>query len=171
MKKQCIIATCALLLFAAGCSNEPDTLIGEQPKPTNWVVPDNYDMTASMTAIVKVDLTKTYPEQLKAIADTVQLISKDDVLAAFSDSTCLGVAQLVDSLFFLYITGPLSVSGNGLSGEAGLSSGSVAVSLRYYSAYFKNTFEAPNAFSFVNDTRLGSVSQPLTPEFVKVKKD
>jgi len=163
MKHISLIASCLLLLMAVGCSNEPDTLISDQTKPTTWTVPEDYDMTTSMTAIVKVDLSLTYPEQMKAISDTVQIISKDDLLAAFVDSTCLGVAQFVDGLFFLYITTP--------AGKASSLTNNQSVTLRYYSAYFKNTFEALNAFPFVNDTQQGTVSQPLTPEFLMVKKE
>lgn len=162
MKRISLIITCVLLLLAVGCSNEPDTFIGNQEKPTTWTVPDDYDMTTSMTAIVKVDLSLTYPEQMKSVSDTVQLLSENDLLAAFVDSTCLGVAQFVEGLFFLYITTP--------AGEASLLTNHQSVTLRYYSAYFKNTFEALDAFLFANDTQQGTVSQPFKPEFLMVKK-
>ena len=165
--KSCSILLCALLLLAAGCKKEeqntPETFVSDKERPT-WIAVEVPDMTSSMTAVIKVDLATQYPDQA---ADFV--LEDNDLLAAFSGETCLGIASPQDGLFYLYITAPLSVSGNGLSGEAGQSSVSEAVSLRYYSAHYKNLFEAKDAFHFVNDDHLGTVAEPLIPTFVVVK--
>ena len=104
-----------------------------------------------MTAVVKVDLKAQYPETAADWQPSV-----NDLLAAFSGETCLGVAQPQDGLFFLYIASP--VTGN-------LSS----VTLRYYCAHYKNLFEAKDAFPYGNEETLGSPTTPLTPAFVVVK--
>ena len=44
-----------------------------------------------------------------------------------------------------------------------------AVTLRYYSAHYKNLFEAKDAFVFRNDDHLGTVAAPYAPAFVVVK--
>jgi len=38
-----------------------------------------------------------------------------------------------------------------------------AVTLRYYSAHYKNFFEAKDAFTFANDAHLGTVAEPFVP--------
>ena len=78
-----------------------------------------------MTAVVKVDLKAQYPEK----ASDWQL-NDNDLLAAFNGETCLGVASPKEGLFFLYIAGTEG-----------------AVTLRYYSAHYKNFFEAKDAFT------------------------
>ena len=159
--KSCSILLCALLLLAAGCKKEeqnaPETFVSDKARPT-WTAPEVTDMTSSMTAVVKVDLAAQYPDKA---ADFV--LDGNDLLAAFSGETCLGIAQLQDGLFFLYIASPISNS----NGDP--TSNSEAVTLRYYSAHYKNLFEAKDAFPFVNDDHLGTVSAPLIPTFVVVK--
>ena len=154
--KSCSILLCALLLFAAGCKdqNKPESFLSDKSRPT-WTAPADYDYTSSMTAVVKVDLKAQYPEKA---ADFV--LDDNDLLAAFSDETCLGVASPDDGLFFLYIACPSSLQGG---------DGTRLVTLRYYSAHYKNFFEAKDAFPFVNDDHLGTVAEPLVPAFVVVK--
>lgn len=72
---------------------------------------------------------------------------------AFAGETCLGIASPQDGLFFLFIGAP--VTGNPSS-----------VTIKYYSAHYKNLFEAKDAFPFVNDDHLGTVANPLAPTFV-----
>jgi hypothetical protein len=105
-----------------------------------------------MTAVVKVDLKAQYPDKA---ADFV--LDDNDILAAFSGETCLGTASPQDDLFYLFIAGP--VTGNPSS-----------ITLRYFSAHYKNLFEAKDAFSFVNDDHLGTVAEPLIPPFVLAAK-
>ena len=148
-----IIASCALMLLAAGCKQkpvEPESIIGTTVRPV-WTDPEDYDMSSSMTAIVKVDLSKTYTaEQLNA-ANYQQ--TAEDLLAAFSGDKCLGVAEQVNGLFFLYITAP----------EEGSN-----VTIKHYSSVLKNIFTA-QPVAFRNDTQLGTVSEPYLPAWTVVK--
>ena len=147
----------ALLLFGAtSCSDEPETIIGTKDAPS-WTAPEKYDMTASMTAIIKVDLSFSYPEQVAALPDSVQVVSDGDVLAAFADTACLGVADYVDGLFYLYVSGPTS------------SDSETKLTLRYYSKALKNNFVAPDAMVFANDAHEGSIAKPVMPKFVMEK--
>ena len=144
----CTLSLCTLV----GCKdkNTPETFASDQPRPT-WATLENYDYNSSMTAVVKVDLKAQYPDQA---ADFV--IKDDDLLAAFSGETCLGTASPEEGLFYLYIAAP--VTGNPSS-----------VTLRYYSAHYKNLFEAANAFTFQNDAHLGTIAEPFVPTFVVAK--
>ena len=163
MKHQFLtLATCALLLFAAGCKKDeptptPETFNSNVSAPT-WAAPEDYDMTSSMTAVIKVDLAAQYPDIAKDF-----VLNDNDLLAAFSGETCLGVAVPDDGLFFLYIAGLSSDS------DSGLSSVSEAVTLRYYSAHYKNLFEAKDAFPYVSDSNQGNADTPFIPTFVVVK--
>lgn len=154
MKKIFILATCGLLLLAAGCKNgddkgqEPKTLSANVAAPT-WTAPTEYDYTSSMTAVIRVDLSKQHPTAAAGFS-----LNEGDQLAAFAGNDCLGVAQHESGLFYLYVVAPAN-------GEA--------VTLRYYSANYKNLFEAKDAFSFANDAHLGTVAEPLVPTFVVAK--
>jgi hypothetical protein len=108
-----------------------------------------YDMTSSMTLIVKVDLSITYPEQVASIGWNT---SPNDLLAAFDGTNCIGIANCQDGLFFLYVTAPKD--GNQLT-------------LTYYSAQLKNLFDAEQITSFHNDAIIGSGAAPFTPKFTK----
>ncbi|MBO4250232.1 MAG: hypothetical protein J5884_03140 [Paludibacteraceae bacterium] len=92
-----------------------------------------------------------YPDKA---ADFV--LDNNDLLAAFSCETCLGTASPQDDLFYLFITGPVTDNPS-------------PITLRYYSAHYKNLFEAQDAFSFANDAHLGTVAEPFLPAFVEVK--
>jgi len=158
MKKYMLIASCALLLLAAGCKSQSDnepsapqpsqqqlaTLYGNIERPA-WVVSPDYDLTSSMTAVVRVNLKEQFP----ALA-TDFVLTENDLLGAFSGETCLGAITPEGELFFLYIAGPAA-------------GGSSSVTLRYYSAHYKNLFEAKDAFPFKNDTQVGTVSTPFVP--------
>ncbi len=155
-----IIISCALLLLAAGCKQDKDrepagtqtpaSLSGNEQRPA-WAMPDGYDMTSSMTAVVRIDLTRNYAEEVKSAG---YQMTADDMLAAFDgNETCLGVAEQADGLFWLYIAGNGDSTGR--------------IRLRYYSAALKNVFVSEE-FAFVNDTRLGTVNEPYTPLFTVV---
>ena len=159
MKNQFLtLATCALLLLAAGCKPK------EEPKPEpepvqnltadvarpDWTAPEDYDYTSSMTAVIRVDLAAQYPD---AAADFV--LDDQDLLAAFIGDECCGVATPQDGLFYLYISSPVTDNPS-------------PVTLRYWSAHFKNLFVAADAFPFVNDNNQGSYSTPFVPNLTVV---
>ena len=152
-----------LTVFIAGCKNQqkPDepaidtSLIGNVDAPS-WQSPEEYDMTTSMTAVIKVDFSQSFTaEQLAGIKDKMtdgQIAHQGDLLAAFSGDNCLGVDTLgadQSKLFFLFMT-----AGN---------SGATDVQLRYYSTQLKNVFVSKTSFPFSNDEHLGSVAAPHTP--------
>ena len=80
------------------------------------------------------------------------LLDDDDLLGAFAGEQCLGVASLVDGYFFIYINEPEDENS--------------FVTLRYYSAHYKNIFEAEDVFPFRNDDHIGTVAEPFIPAFV-----
>lgn len=152
-----------LLLAAALCfascddKNKPtptpteQDLYGNAARPT-WTAIEVPDMTASMTAVIKV-------QKLAGVAIPDSCVGGNDVLAAFSGETCLGIAQPQDGLFFLFVAGP-TTNDQELTAN---------VTLRYYSAHYTNLFEAKDAFPFANDARLGTVAEPFKPTFVVAK--
>ena len=154
MKKHLyVFALCALVLsLFAGCKksdSDPETFAANVARPS-WTAPAQYDYTSSMTAVIKVDLKAQYPD---LAADWA--FKENDLLAAFSGDKCLGVATLLENgLLNLYIAGP---AGDG------------KVSLRYWSAQYKNLFEAKDVFPFVNDGRQGTPDNPFVPAFVVAK--
>ena len=143
------IVLCALLLLAAGCKkdeNGPDvptspsaSIYGNIDQP-DWAVPTDYDMTSSMTAIVRVTLLADYQS------------SEEDMLAAFSGATCIGVGSYNAqyNAYWLYI--------------AALTSGG-EVTLKHYSAAYRNIFVATATIPFRNDAQLGTISAPYTPQW------
>ena len=156
MKKSFIFALCSLsmvmLLLFSGCKNkeqDPETFVSDKTRPV-WTAPEKSDMTSSMTAVVKVDLKAQYPS---IAADFV--LNENDLLGAFAGEQCLGVAQLQEGYFFIYINSPAESSSQ--------------VTLRYYSAFYKNLFEAKDAFPFKNDDILGTIADPYIPSLVVVK--
>ena len=152
-----VILSCAMLLFAAGCKekNTPEdpgttpveNIAGNVSKPS-WSNPDDYDMTSSLTAIVKVDLSIKYPEQA---AKEHWAVASDDLLAAFAGESCIGVAELSDGLFWLYVTAPEN---------------NEEITIKYYSSKLKNIFVSEETFPYRNDYQLGTVSAPYSPAFV-----
>ena len=156
MKKSFIFALCSLsmvmLLLFSGCKNkeqDPETFVSDKTRPV-WTAPEKSDITSSMTAVVKVDLKAQYPS---IAADFV--LNENDLLGAFAGEQCLGVAQLQEGYFFIYINSPAESSSQ--------------VTLRYYSAFYKNLFEAKDAFPFKNDDILGTIADPYIPALVVVE--
>ena len=123
---------------------------GNLPKP-EWTAVADYDMTASMVAIVKVENLNN-----RVIYDQIAT-DKEALLAAFAGEECLGVAQpdSVTGYFFLYICSP---------------SNEDTIRLKYYSAMYKNIFVDKNEFLFVNDALKGSVKDPYIPSLWAVKQ-
>ena len=155
-KKLLLAALCSLsmvlLVLFSGCKNkeqDPETFVSDKTRPV-WTAPEKSDITSSMTAVVKVDLKAQYPS---IAADFV--LNENDLLGAFAEEQCLGVAQLQEGYFFIYINSPAESSSQ--------------VTLRYYSAFYKNLFEAKDAFPFKNDDILGTIADPYIPALVVVK--
>ena len=119
---------------------------GNVPTP-DWDVAPGYDYTSSMTAVVAVDLTSTYPD----ITASDWQIDSGDRMAAYAGEECVGVTTPTDGLFFLYIVAP---SQNGDD-----------IKLMYYSAQLHNIFEGDILLQFENGSRIGTVTDPLTPMF------
>ena len=113
----------------------------------SWAVSEDYDMSSSMTVTTQVDLSLTYPDQVKSTKWTV---SSDDLLAAFDGENCIGLAKPTDGMFYLYVTAPKSGS---------------AVTLKYYSASLKNLFKADETLVYSNDAIIGSVAEPYAPNW------
>lgn len=137
------IALCAVLLLAAGCKEEqpvdPYVTPGNTPNP-NWVITGDNDMTASMTAIVKVSFA-----------------SQSGTLAAFIGNDCCGIAEYKADygLYWLYISPVKEGGGN--------------VRLRFYSPSLKRIYDAKSTFPFRNDNLLGTLAAPHTPQWTVAK--
>ncbi len=142
-----VLVSIVAIVFNAckGKQNEPESIVGNAARPT-WTASADYNLTASMTAVIKVDLSVTYPEQVQTLNKTI--VNENDILAAFDGDKCVGVAQFTDGLFYLFIT----------EGEY--------IRLRYYSSLLKNTFVCLETITFRNDEQLGTVSEPFIPNFV-----
>ena len=146
---------CTLLL--PGCKNNrnnpdnPQSIIGTTARP-GWTKPDIYDMTSSMTAIIKVDMTLTYSAKQLSEADYHQ--SDNDMLAAFEGENCLGVAEQKNNMFFLYISAPKE---------------NTEVQLRFYSDALRNIYTANESLTFSNDACIGTILYPYTPKFELAK--
>lgn len=130
----------AVLLIGAGCENSaPVVNPGDTPNP-NWVLTVENDMTSSMTAVVKVSFAE-----------------KEGILAAFIGDDCCGVTSsenYIDGRYNLYI----SPSAQGED-----------VQLKFYSPDLKRIFVAKQTFKYTNNDRLGSPSNPYTPEWTVAK--
>ena len=130
----------SLFLFAlCSCVDDKDPYVnpGTTENP-NWVVTVENNMTASMTAIVKVKFTE-----------------KEGILAAFMGNECCGIAQISEGLYWLYITPATEAGGK--------------VQLRFYSPDLKRIFDAKEQFDYINDSNLGTVAEPYTPEWTVAK--
>lgn len=84
-----VFALLALAVSFSGCKDNSDPYInpGDTPDPQWKITVDTTDMTASMTAIVKVSFTV-----------------KQGTLAAFMGDDCGGIADYIDGLYYLYIS-------------------------------------------------------------------
>ena len=148
----------ALLILAVGCKqkNQPQSIMGNKNKPA-WTTISEYDMSNTMTMIVRVDLSKSYPEQYNAYIATQDDglgISSNDLLAAFAGETCIGCKSLnEDGLFYLSVVQPMNdPMGN--------------FKLIYYSEKFRNIFVSTDSYTFVTDGMIGTPDKPLEPTFV-----
>ena len=153
-----ILASCSLLLLAAGCKKDKDkepetTLTGNVSRPTTWTVSEDYDYTSSMTAVIKV-------ANINGQIVNEQIVNENDLLSAFVGDNCVGVVSpdTQTGLFFIYISAPNEQMVN-----------EQMVNLKYYSVHYKNIFEAENVFPFQNDAHLGTIAEPIIPTFISIK--
>jgi hypothetical protein len=150
----CILSGLTVLFAACDKKDDPTpekNLYGDIARPA-WTVPANPDPNFSMTAVIAV-------QKLEGVNIPDSVVSANDVLAAFSGETCLGIAKYEEGLFFLYIAQPTANSQE-LTAN---------VTLRYWSAHYTNLFIAADAFPFVNDTQKGTPDTPFIPAFVVTK--
>ena len=130
----------AVLLIGAGCENsDPVVNPGDTPNP-NWELTVENDLMSSMTVIVKVSFAE-----------------KEGILAAFIGDDCCGVTtseNYNEGRYNLYIS----------PSEQGED-----VQLKFYSPDLKRIFVAKKTFKYVNNDRLGSPSNPYTPEWTVAK--
>ena len=147
-----IVAACAAMLLATGCKdekqNQPESIIGNTPKPT-WVAPENYDLSSSMTAIVRIDLKSVYTDEQLAAVDYKR--ASDDLLAAFAGETCLGVGDWKEenNAYWLYIVAPENAD---------------EITLKHYSASLKHIF-VTESIPYSNGANLGTVEKPYNPKW------
>lgn len=163
MKKLTIIL-CTTLLCLIGCNrnNNPEEdkygekgtgyLFSNKETPA-WQAPTNYDYTSSMTVVIQISKLNGTPIKPSAIGD-------GDVMAAFVGDSCCGKVEPIDGLFFLFITQPNSPS------DDTTSISQLPITVRYYSAHYKNIFVAEAAFTYKSATHLGTDSEPIEPDFL-----
>jgi len=142
-----------LTFFFTSCkksdSDSPSAFMADVSRPT-WTAITDYDMPSSMNIIAAVDLKQQFP----SLAADWQL-TDNDLLAAFIGDQCCEVAKPHNSLFYLYITLPMSqISEN-------------KITLRYWSAYYKNVFTGAETIYFVNDDILGTIDEPYQVPFAE----
>ena len=134
-------ALCALLLLAAGCKDNSDPFVtpGNVANP-EWTVSGENNMTSSMTAVVKVSFAEN-----------------EGTLATFMGDQCCGIAEYIAEygLYWLYMS-PVTEAGGD-------------VQLRFYSPDLKRIFDATSTFPYSNDSQLGSVAEPYTPQWCVAK--
>ena len=120
-----------LLVVLMGCEKKDPVETQQDVENPNWkITVDTTDMTASMTAIVKVSFT-----------------SQPGTLAAFMGNDCCGIAEYKADygLYWLYIS-PAKETTN--------------VQLKFYSPNQKRIYKAKETFPFVNNKHLGTISDP-----------
>ena len=143
-----VLLTLATLVSCDKETNEEKQTLTNGPM---WRMTNDYDYSSSMTAIVSVDVSSENETTTNQWHTTT-----NDLMAAFADSVCVGVAECTDGLFYLYITKPKTDN-------------IPNISLYYYSAMLNATFCAPDVFPYANDSRQGSTDNPLRPVFTVVE--
>ena len=95
IRRSFIIVVLFLLCLTACEKKDPYVNPGDTPDPQWKITVDTNDMTASMTAIVKVSFT-----------------GKQGTLAAFMGDDCGGIADYIDGLYYLYISPSANANAN-----------------------------------------------------------
>ena len=145
-----IILTCFVCLLT-GCSKDSsdDYYMGNVERPS-WTTNSNYDYSSSMTAIVRVELIQTFPDN-----GDIFVYGEGDLLAAFVDDECVGVASMVDGLYFLYMALPDNYN----------SSANIVINLHYYNASLKRIFLSESSLEYQSDACIGTADNPMTLSF------
>lgn len=130
-----LLLTIVPLLSSCKPGNVPDV------PSVKWSLSDNINPLISMT------LTTGYPADFESSA------SKEDKVAVFRDSICVGVASpeetSLGTRFFVLIYG--AESNEELSRE---------LIIRFYSKEHRRIFHASESIIFASDTQVGTVSDP-----------
>lgn len=148
------MALFSLLLLVVGCNSSEDpelSIFGYQSKPA-WKVSQDYDMSSSMTMIVKVDLTSVYTA--KQLSDARFEVKEDDIMAAYADTVCLGIDSLIGGLNHIYV--------------GATSEGVEAFKLKYYSSMLKHIFVSESIPYEVQGTK-GTINDPFVPKWTVEK--
>lgn len=158
---QLIIALlCTLLCTLSACKKDTSSKesLATANNAPNWVAPKDYDLSSSMTAIVKVDLSLEDPDNQDNLRPSITdyEVNESDLLAAFCDGICLGVTHPIDDRFYLYIASPAD------NGEPDIFH---VITLRYYSTTLKKIFEAPDVLAYQTDAHIGTYNEPFMPIF------
>lgn len=92
-----VFALLALAVSFSGCKDNSDPYVnpGDTPDPQWKITVDTTDMTASMTAIVKVSFAQS-----------------QGTLAAFMGNDCCAVADYIEGLYWLYISPAANANAN-----------------------------------------------------------
>ena len=137
----------ALAVFFTACKGKeqpvaPYLTPGSTENP-NWGVSGDNDLTASMTAIVKISFT-----------------DQPGILAAFIGNDCFGIAEYKEEygLYWLYIA---PATKEGMNYQSPITN----VQLKFYSPNLKRIFVATSTLPFVNDTNHGTIAAPYTPSW------
>ncbi len=140
----------AIAVSFSGCKDKPGALVGGIEKPV-WTATTDYDLSSSMTAVVRVDLFGSFTDEELSAAKYAP--SANDELAAFAGTTCLGVGTWNETYdaYWLYITAPTDDE---------------ELVLRYYSASLKQIFIATTTLPYHNDTQVGTAAAPYTPKWI-----
>ena len=170
--KKIMMLLCSIVLLIASCSKEKSSEPILQPQSDSiesktgndsisissnvakpdWTAPTEHDYANSMTAVVKIDLAASFPNTKEKDTEA----GDDDLFAAFVGTQCVGVGELIDGLYYIYISAPDNAEEN-------------QVTLKYYNTALKNIFTAKDVFSFKNYATIGTVSEPFTPTFTVEK--
>lgn len=139
-----------LLLLVVGCNNseEPEqSIVGYQAKP-EWKVSQDYDMSSSMTMIVKVDMTSVYTDQ--QLSEVRFEVKDNDIMAAYADAVCLGLDTLIDGLNHIYV--------------GATSEGVESFRLKYYSSVLKHIYVS-ESIPYEVQGHKGTIGTPFVPKW------
>lgn len=147
MNMKRFFANMSLMIALAVASVSCERAEGLQSRPSDWTVPSNLHYS---------DMTVTIDRRTLPPAVTV---SQYDLLGAFIDGQCRGVAEPVADIdgqvrFYLVIHSLTTDSGRD----------NMQVELRYYSDVRRDIYYA-RPFGFVYESSLGTMDEPYAPQW------